>query len=392
MNALGFAWRSLVRQPARAVLGILGVAAVGALLFDMLLLSDGLVISMRELLDRAGFEIRVTTNSDIQGPEPAMEDGASAAATIAKLPTVRSAVSIRTENADLQQGGGMPARTAMIGIAGQPHLWTVLQGRDTRDPRDVVLNAATVEQTGLTVGDTATARAFCESDDAAPPPIELHVVGIAEFPFQSPDEAAAGLSIADLAAACADSPERVEMIAVTSTGDQAAAVKDISAARPDLRAVTNDEALGQMQQRGFTYFRQISVVLTTITVAFALLLITVLLTVSVNQRLAAVAALRALGLSQRRVVLDVLCESALIVGIGGAVSLPLGWALAIWLDRILKRMPNLPADLHFFVFQPSALATHASLMVVTALLAAAYPMFIVARLPIATTLRNEVVS
>ena len=41
MNALGFAWRSLVRQPARAALGILGVAAVGALLFDMLLLSRG---------------------------------------------------------------------------------------------------------------------------------------------------------------------------------------------------------------------------------------------------------------------------------------------------------------------------------------------------------------
>ena len=41
MNAIGFAWRSLVRQPARAALGILGVAAVGALLFDMLLLSRG---------------------------------------------------------------------------------------------------------------------------------------------------------------------------------------------------------------------------------------------------------------------------------------------------------------------------------------------------------------
>ncbi len=30
-----------VRQPARAALGVLGVAAVGALLFDMLMLSDG---------------------------------------------------------------------------------------------------------------------------------------------------------------------------------------------------------------------------------------------------------------------------------------------------------------------------------------------------------------
>jgi len=148
--------------------------------------------------------------------------------------------------------------------------------------------------------------------------------------------------------------------------------------------------VGQMQQRGFTYFRQISTVLTTITVSFALLLITVLLTVSVNQRLGEVAALRALGFSQRRVVLDVLFESALIVGIGGLLSLPLGAALAVWLDSILKRMPNLPAALHFFVFDPQALWIHGGLLAATAVIAALYPMRIVARLPIAATLRDEV--
>ena len=125
---------------------------------------------------------------------------------------------------------------------------------------------------------------------------------------------------------------------------------------------------------------------------FALLLITVLLTVSVNQRLGEVAALRALGLSRNRVVLDVLCESALVVGIGGLLSLPLGALLAVWLDGILKAMPGIPAQLHFFVFEPSALLVHGGLLVVTAIAAALYPMHIVARLPIAATLRNEVTS
>jgi len=60
MTALGFAWRSLVRQPARAALGILGVAAVGALLFDMLMLSRGLIVSMQDLLDRGGWDVRVS--------------------------------------------------------------------------------------------------------------------------------------------------------------------------------------------------------------------------------------------------------------------------------------------------------------------------------------------
>ena len=55
-------------------------------------------------------------------------------------------------------------------------------------------------------------------------------------------------------------------------------------------------------------------------------------------------------------------------------------------------MPNIPADLHFFVFEPDALGVHVALLAVTAFVAALYPMRIVARLPIAATLSNEVVS
>jgi hypothetical protein len=62
------------------------------------------------------------------------------------------------------------------------------------------------------------------------------------------------------------------------------------------------------------------------------------------------------------------------------------------LDRNIKRMPNIPADLHFFVFGPGALTVHIVLLVITAVVAAFYPMTIVARLPIAATLRDEVTS
>ena len=52
-------------------------------------------------------------------------------------------------------------------------------------------------------------------------------------------------------------------------------------------------------------------------------------------------------------------------------------------------MPNIPVDIHFFVFEPSALRTHLLLLALTAVLAAVYPMRIVARIPIAATLREE---
>jgi ABC-type lipoprotein release transport system permease subunit len=89
---------------------------------------------------------------------------------------------------------------------------------------------------------------------------------------------------------------------------------------------------------------------------------------------------------------DVLAQSVLLVGCGGLLALPLGVALSVWLDAILKSMPGIPASMHFFVFEGRALALHGVLLAITALLAAAYPVWLVSTLPIATTLRNEVVS
>ena len=72
--------------------------------------------------------------------------------------------------------------------------------------------------------------------------------------------------------------------------------------------------------------------------------------------------------------------------------LPLGELLAVGLDEILRRMPGLPEGLHFFVFEPRALVLHAALLTATAVVAALYPMWLAVTLPIARTLRQEVVS
>ena len=164
----------------------------------------------------------------------------------------------------------------------------------------------------------------------------------------------------------------------------------IEVALPELHPVTNEQIVAHLQTQGFTYFRQISAVLTAITLLFGFLLITVLLTVSVNQWLAEIAALRALGFSSRRAAAEVLAQGTMLVGAGGLLGLPLGLALSWWLDRILKAMPGIPTALHFFVFESRSLALYGALLVTTAALASAYPMWLVSRLPIATTLRNEV--
>ena len=400
MKALAFAARSLVRQPARSLLGILGVAAVGALLFDMLLLSEGMIVSMRELLDRTGFDVRVTTTADLPRTAPRMEKAAETVDAISRLPDVRTVLAVRFADASFERGQGEPLTGTFQGVIGSTRPWTVMDGRDipsdttsTTAATGVVINRALASALGIGPGDALVVHASCDSSLDVTPPVRFRVTGIVTFPFELSGERTIGGTMETLEGACgAAMRNQADIVLASTTGQPDAVAKAIGRLLPELHAATNAQMLGRIEQGGFTYFRQISSVLTTVTVAFALLLICVLLTVSVNQRLGEIAALRALGFSRRRVVADVLCESALIVGAGGLLSLPAGLVLAVWLDRILKNMPNIPADLHFFVFEPSALAVHVTLLVVTALAAALYPMRIVAQLPIAATLRNEVIS
>jgi putative ABC transport system permease protein len=401
MNALAFAWRSLIRQPARAVLGIIGVASVCALLFDMLLLSRGLVLSMQDLLEEVGFAVRVTATKALPGAGPRIRGASEVAAAIAALPEVAEAVPLVFGDAEVTSTDR--ARPLLISFfaadASTRRPWTVVEGRDLAGGAgltgQVLLNRRLADVLGRRSGETVTLRASCGAGPSAVPPIVLEVAGIATFPFDDPTQMTAASTLRDAARACGgDNTDAADLllVALSPRGDPDEVREAIHRLRPDLYALTNDEVVARLQQAEFSYFRQISTVLIAVTLSFGVLLITVLLTVSVNQRLGEIAALRALGFSQRRVVADVLCEAALIIGIGGALALPIGMALARGLDRILKAMPGVPAALHFFVFQPRAVAVHIVLLVVTAILAAVYPMWIVARLPIAATLRREVVS
>ncbi len=395
MNPLAFAWRSLVRQPARASLGILGVAAVGALLFDMLLLSNGLLVSMRDIFDRAGFDLRVTATEALPSQGPRVPDATAAVDAITRLPNVRSVVAMRFAEALLETTATSRVRVSFQGVGGVgARPWDLVQGREAQGTRELLVNRDTAERLRLAPGSRIQVRASCSEEPESLPPAMFTVTGVADFPFDTSSSPTAVTTLEALGELCGlDAAGQADVIMVASRegATVTATAAQVSAAVPTLQVLTNEEMVGRIESGGFSYFRQISTVLTTVTLSFAVLLITVLLTVSVNQRLGEIAALRALGFTRGRVVADVLCESALIVGGGGLLSLPLGGLLAVGLDGILKNIPGIPEDVHFFVYQSRALGVHAGLLVATALAAALYPVRIVARLPIAATLRNEIV-
>lgn len=402
MKSFAFAARSLFRQPGRASLGILGIAAVGALLFDMLLLSRGLVVSFRDLLDNVGFDVRVLATDAVIVGGPRISRAGGVADDLAKLPQVAEAMSLRMAEGDADRPDGPDLRVGITGVdLGRRRPWTLVSGEDlgpdqpTGSVPAILLTRELAEALNKHAGDEVALRVVCGTDRTALPPATFHIAGIADFPFDSGEQFSAAASRSNLSRACGDeADDAADMLLVASREGYGAdaAVAAIRGRHPELHPATNEQIVARMRDTGFTYFQQISAVLSTITMVFGFLLITVLLTVSVNQRLGEIAALRALGFSRGRVAADVLSQSLLLVGCGGILALPLGVGLSVWLDAILKAMPGIPASMHFFVFEGRALALHGALLALTAFFAAVYPMWLVISLPIATTLRNEVVS
>jgi ABC-type lipoprotein release transport system permease subunit len=414
MNPFAFALRGLRRQPGRTILGIAGIAATGALLLDMLMLSRGLVVSMEQLLSGVGFDIRVSATQATPLTGPPIKNMADTVASLAALPEIEDVVPLRLGEAQVDIGKRShdvtfmgadvrvrPLRSSGAGrrsLGGGGRPWTLLDGSDidlggNADRPRLLVNRNLARRLQLTPGSSVTLRGACTANSSVPP-VTFHVNGVVEFPFDQARQLTAITSLKDFARTCGDAAHNVADILMVASrqGDiPTAAVEAIRRARPDLAAVTNEELVARFQQVEFSYFRQISFVLATITMFFGLLLITVLLSVSTNQRLGEIAALRALGFSQKRMVSDVLWRSALLVGAGGLVALPLGLALSIWLDGLLQTMPGIPTNLRFFVLEPRALIIYVALLTVTMAVAAVYPMWTVARLPISATLRAEVI-
>ena len=106
-----------------------------------------------------------------------------------------------------------------------------------------------------------------------------------------------------------DDTADVVLVASRPDSGPSAAVRAIAAERPDLHVYSNEDVVEQFNQNGFAYFRQISVVLSSITIVFTVLLVATILTVSTNQRLGEIAALRALGIGRRRIATMLLWES-----------------------------------------------------------------------------------
>jgi putative ABC transport system permease protein len=387
------AFASLRRHRARTALAVLGVAVSAAMLLDMVMLSSGMRESFRSLLLSQGFQLRLSPKGTLPFDTEATIRGADSLVAILRGRATVGAVSpVLGGQLHFPIAGGAVTSTALgIDPAVQGD-YELVAGRNPAAPDEMVANDAVLRALGRSIGDTVRAASGYDPQlRTLSGQRVLRIVGRVRFVYLALDQRAAALPIGTLRAMNgAGSAGRASLVMVRLRPG-VDVERERAALSAQLRTVTvisTSEALKQVDER-LSYFRQLAVILGAVSLVVGFLLVTTLVTVSVNERIGEISVMRAIGVHRWRVVAQILLESSVIMLVASPIGLALGLVTARWLNSILARFPGLPERIDFFLFQPSAAWTALGLLALSGILAGVYPSWRGASQPIATTLRQE---
>jgi putative ABC transport system permease protein len=393
---LSLAWASLVRHRARTLLAVAGVAISAAMLLDMVMLASGMRVSFRSLLLAQGFQIRLAPRGTLPFDTDATIPGATA--IMSQLRARRDVVAVSPvlgAQLHVERGAASVSAAALGTIAAVQGDYKILTGRAPTIDGEAAANDPLLSATVARLGDTlSVAAGFDPQLRAFTGQRTLRVVGRAHFIYLAAGERALALPLTSLQAMeGASRADRVSLIMVRLREGAAveAARSAIDREIPVVSAISTATAIEQVEQR-LSYFRQLAFILGSVSLAVGFLLVTTLVTVSVNERLGEIAVLRAIGVRRARIVEQILIEGSVIMLLGAVVGLGLGLITARYLNSILASFPGLPEAIHFFLFQPRDAWMALGLLAACGILAGIYPAWRGASLPIAGTLREEAVA
>jgi len=379
---------------------MLGVAVSAAMLLDMVMLATGMRESFRSLLLAQGFQIRLAPKGTLPFDTEATLPGASE--IVAQLRARRdvSAVSpVLGAQLHVEAGSGSSAAAVSAMAIGSEAAvqgdYRLLAGRAPQAGNEVVANDAFLAAVRARVGDTIHAAAGYDPQlRAFTGRRSLAIVGQARFIYMAAGERAISVPLGTLQEM--EGPSRSDrvsiiMVRLQSGADVEATRRTIERDMPVASAISTATAIQQVEQR-LSYFRQLAFILGTVSLAVGFLLVTTLVTVSVNERIGEIAVLRAIGMRRGRIVAQVLIEGLAIMLVGSIAGLALGLLTARYLNSILAAFPGLPEAIDFFLFQPRAAWTALGLLAACGVLAGVYPAWRGASLPIARTLREEAIA
>jgi hypothetical protein len=232
MTAWGLAWRTIARSPARSVLAVAGVTVIGALLFNMLLLSRGLLVSFRDLLDNAGYDIRVIAAEGSMAHRAPIADATALAKAIASLPDVESIALVRTDLGQVSAPGKIDAWTPieLIGMTdSKGGGWTIVKGSPlptgpSAGEPPVVVNTTLASRLHLEPGSRLRLRLTSAGSASALPLVTVQVIGVGGFAFEAAGDLNVATTMAGFAVAHGTPADRqAEMVLVASRPGAAAA-------------------------------------------------------------------------------------------------------------------------------------------------------------------------
>lgn len=395
MSGLGWVLRSLGRYRLRAGLSIAGVAISAALLLDMVMLSGGIERSFAELVLARGYQIRLTPKGTLPFDTEATITGAgSLVKAIRQEPAIADAGAVFLASVYGRAGDSL---VTLFGYGIEPEaqaLYTLEAGRDLspNDTVGVLLSRAAARLLGTGIGDSVSLVSRLDPQVAtATAGRTLAVRGMVHWVYDYRNQPSVGTTLSvmqGLANQRADDRASLLMVRVVEDSAVAGVVARLRTKFPRLEVSSVADLVRQFNQR-LVYFRQLSYILSSMSLVVTVLLVATLLTIRVNERLGEIATLRAIGISRGTIVRGVVLEGAILTLIGSVLGIALGLATARYLDSILTSFPGLPAAFSFFVPRRDSLTSAGLVLLLTGSLAAVYPAWLAARAPIAATLRAE---
>ena len=374
---------------------MLGVAVAAAMLLDMVMLATGMRESFRELLLSRGFEIRLAPKGTLPFDTDATIPGVSAIiATLRKNPDIREISPVLGASIHVLAGNRDVSGSA-LGI--DPKVqgdYELLSGRDVTRSDALVANDHLLGQLGARIGDTLNvATGYDPQTRTYSGQRKLVVTGRVRFIYGASDQSSAAMRRETLEGMNGQARDRASlfMVRVRSGGD-AEQVRDwIDKQLPNVTAISIATAIAEVDER-LSYFRQLALILGAVSLFVGFLLVTTLVTVSVNERAGEIAVMRAIGVSRSHVVEQIVLEGVGISLAGAVLGLALGLVTARYLNTILSAFPGLPMAIDFFLFQPRAAWSALGLLIVSGIGAGIYPAWRAASLPIAESLRREAIA
>lgn len=384
---------TLVRRRARTALTTAGVAVAAAMLLDMVMLGSGMRESFRGFLEQQDYHLRMTPRGTMPfDSEATIGDATALLARVASDADVEAVAPVLGGKLFVARGDSIVAGFG-LGIApGIQADYVIAEGREIAAAHETVWNGALLDASGRRVGDTVLVSAGYDPQlRRVTGTRELVIVGRGRFVMLSGGELAGAVPLATLQAM--GGVERTDRISVALVRVREGANADSVAARlerevPLMSAISTAAALRFVDER-LGYFRQLAFILASVSLAVGFLLVTTLVTVSVNERIGEIAVLRAIGVARWRIVAQVMVEGVALSVTGALLGLGLGLVTAQWLNGILATFPGLPAAFDFFRFEPSAAFRALGLLTLCGVLAGIWPAWRAARLPIAKTLRED---